>query len=556
MSAQGDAWTSAHHGPHAHLATRATSGRPASIEVKIPLASRVGILRWSGAAWGAIGATAAFIALTCWWLTQDQSIPIYDAGDHLSEALHFHQLLQSGDILGPFNFVSVYPPLGKLVGALAIFIGGVNVSSPIIGENIVFVPLLTLGCYQAGRLLFDSRAGMLAAILVLGSPLLIEQFHVFMLDAPETACVAVAMWLILASRDFSRVGMTALAGVAVGLGMLVKVQFAYFVAGLVLVALVRGGWRNWRGFAMFALIALAIATPWYIDHLSLFSEITQIAGGKPGINPDNLPPILSIKNFTWYIWSTLNWQLLAPLFMMVLGGALWMVITLARNHKGQGMRLQVLVGGFVAWLSITLTPLHDIRYDMPLMPYLAVIGTGWIVHLQPTARLVATGVVVLGVLANTLGATFGLGRQVQLALTNPLPGAAEASADRITLYTNEGFLVAGPRRDGDVLGLLRALRRNGVQFVTWSIQDSSGSDFSFEGLLPLAFIAKLSSSVTDTREFSDSAEVATLLHEPVSSRVSPCTRLSDGTSVAVARHDPSTGKLALYCPFRHPQFYR
>jgi len=73
----------------------------------------------------------------------------------------------------------------RLVGALAAFAGGASVASPIIGENLVFVSLLTLGCYQTGRLLFGPRAGLLASIFVLGSPLLIAQLHVFMLDAPD-----------------------------------------------------------------------------------------------------------------------------------------------------------------------------------------------------------------------------------------------------------------------------------------------------------------------------------------------------------------------------------
>ena len=147
-----------------------------------------------------IGATLGFIALTCWWLTQDRSIPIYDAGDHLQVALYFHQLLATGDLLGPLKFTWQYPPLGELVGALAASIGGVNVAAPIIGENVLFVSLLSLGCYQTGRLLFGARAGMLASIFVLGSPLLIAQFHVFMLDAPETALVPVKISALASSR--------------------------------------------------------------------------------------------------------------------------------------------------------------------------------------------------------------------------------------------------------------------------------------------------------------------------------------------------------------------
>src|ERR1700691_503585 len=117
---------------------------------------RIGVLGWSAYAWGAIAMAAGFIALTCWWLTQDRSIPIYDAGDHLEAALLFHQMLRTGNLLGPFNYESPYPFLAPLVGALAVFVGGVNVAAPIIGANLVFVSLLTLGCYQTGRLLFGA----------------------------------------------------------------------------------------------------------------------------------------------------------------------------------------------------------------------------------------------------------------------------------------------------------------------------------------------------------------------------------------------------------------
>jgi 4-amino-4-deoxy-L-arabinose transferase-like glycosyltransferase len=513
----------------------------------------VAIPRWSGSAWGAIGVATAFIGLTWWWLTQDSSIPIYDAGDHLATAIEYHNLLHAGDVLGPFNHTSQYPPLAHLVGALAVFIGGVSVASPIIGENLVFVSLLALGCYQTGRLLFGARAGLLAVIFVLGSPLLIAQFHVFMLDAPETALVAVSMWLILASEDFSRVRMAGLAGLAVGCGLLVKVQFPFFLAGIVLSALARGGWRHWHGLAVFAAVALVVGAPWYIDHIAEFSTIAKLAGTNSGAAPGNLPPTLSMANLTWYLWSTLNFQLFAPLFMLALGGTIWTIFAVARRGEARGPRLEFLVGGFVAWLAITLTPHHDVRYDMPLMPYLAVIGTGWIVHLPRTARLAATGVVVLAVAANTLATSFGVGKQVDLV--SSLPGTP-ALPDRIVLYSNEGFLVAGPQRDGDVPGLLRALRRDGVQVVTFSPAESAAPDFSAEGLFPLAMIAGLSSSYQTALVRTSPAAVA-LIHQSIPSKAPPtCTRLSDGTGVWVVRLNQAAGKLAFYCPYRHPQFYK
>jgi 4-amino-4-deoxy-L-arabinose transferase-like glycosyltransferase len=510
--------------------------------------------RGSAPAWGTIGLTLVFIALTCWWLTQDRSIPIYDAGDHLETAIHYHQLVQSGDLLGPFNSVSQYPPLAYIVGVLAMFVGGVNLASPIIGENLIFVSLLTLGCYQAGRLLFGSAAGLLAAIFVLGSPLLIAQFHVFMLDAPETALVAISIWLLLASKRFSRTGIAAAAGLAVGCGLLVKVQFPFFLAGIVLTALARGGWREWRGLSAFAAVALLVGGPWYIDHLSELSTITKLAGTGSGAVAGNLPPTLSSANLTWYFWSTLNSQLLLPLFLLALGGAVWTIVALVRGEEARGPRLEFMIGGFVAWLAISLTPHHDIRYDMPLMPYLAILGTGWIVHLRSAPRLAATALLVLAVLANTLGTTFGVGGQAEVKLVGS-PPATQALPDRVAIYSNRGFLVAGPQRDGDVPGLLSALRSDGVEVVAFDEAQLQAADFSGEGLGPLAMIAGLLPSV-ETSLVNVSPTVAYVLHQSISQGSPPtCTRLSDRTGVWVLRRDPQTGKVEFYCPSRTPQYY-
>jgi 4-amino-4-deoxy-L-arabinose transferase-like glycosyltransferase len=514
----------------------------------------VDISRWSSSAWGAIGITASFIAITCWWLTQDRSIPIFDAGAHLETAIYFHEQLQLGHLLEPFNNVSQYPPLAHVVGALAMFVGGVNVATPIIAENLVFVSLLTLGCYQTGRLLFNSRAGLLAVIFVLGSPLLIAQFHVFMLDAPETALVAVSMWLLLASEDFSRLRMAGFAGLAVGAGLLVKVQFPFFLAGIVLVALARGGWREWRGLALFAAVALVVGSPWYIDHLSELSTIAKLAGTESGALAGNQPPTLSSANLLWYFWSTLNSQLFLMLFLLAIGGGIWTIVAVVRHEERRGPRLEFLIGGFVAWLAITLTPHHDLRYDMPLMPYLAVIGTGWIVHLPRAFRLAGAAVLVLAVLANTLSTSFGLGGLLEAKLVSA-PPKTEAYPDRAVLYSDHGFLVAGPQRDGNVPGLFKALHDEGVEVIAFNESQIEAADFSGEGLGPLAMIAGLLPSVETALADSSPAAVA-VIHQSVSSGLpQACTTLSDGTGVWLLRLDQVSGHVAYYCPSRQPQYY-
>jgi 4-amino-4-deoxy-L-arabinose transferase-like glycosyltransferase len=579
----GDGVRAAAHGVSMESTAARHALRAPSVRARGSIALSFGVSRWTGYAWGAIAATAAFIAMTCWWLTQNHTIPIYDAGNHLEIAFQFRDMLQGGDLLGPFDYVSVYPPLGHIVGTFGALIGGVNVAAPIIANNLVFVSLLALGCYRAGRLLFGSAAGMLAVIFVLGSPLLIENLHVFMLDPPMTALVAVSIWLLLASEDFSRVDVAAVAGLAAAAGMLIKVQFALYIVGLVLLMLLGGGWRNRRGFATFVAVAVVVGAPWYIDHISLIGSMLEVASAHPTNTsvavpppPGNIPPTLTITNFLWYFWSVLNLQLLAALLVVAAGGTVWMAITLARRREPprglhgdrRHMRLELLIAGFLTWLILTLTPHHDVRYGMPLLAYVAVVATGWIVFLPRAPRLAAIALLALGVGANTLGVTFGVGRERTIALASPLPSSQQLP-DRIILHASTGFLSAGPIRDGDVPGLLEALHRNGVRTVTWSLEQSRLAEFSFEGLLPLARIAGLTPALVGRVEFSRSPQVATLIHLPITAHAPPtCTRVKEisevwvdryetaVTGVWVVRYDTAAGKLAFYCPTRHPQYYR
>jgi hypothetical protein len=525
---------------------------------------RLAVSAWSVYAWGAIAATAGFIAITCWWLTVDRSIPNYDPGDHLALAFTFRRMLDAGNLLGPFTHIQQppWPPLVHLVGALATVVGGVNVAAPIVGANLVFVPLLALGCYRTGKLLFGSAAGLLAVLFALASPLLIDQFHVFMLDPPLTALVAISIWLILDSEHFSRVGVATAAGVVGGLGMLIKPQLALALIGLVLVVLVRGGWRNWRGLSAFLAAGFVLGAPWYLYHLGDVGAMLELGVTKR--IPGNTPPTFSGTNLLWYFWSTLNWLLLAPLFALAVAGAVWIARAFARDRAHNGARLELLLGCAGAWLAATLTAHHDIRYGMPLLPYLAVIGTGWIVYVRRPARLAAIAVLGVALAANTLGVSFGEGHATSLALAGS-PPATTQRPDKIEIFTTTGFLSGAPKRDGDVPGLLVALHREGLQRVEWGRRQSEQPGFSYEGLIPLAEAAHLYYVLLNPLEPSTVTGDAVLVHKAAaSSEPTPCTTLSDGTGVWIVRspawawspsrrhYEPQ--RPGLFCPWQSPHF--
>jgi 4-amino-4-deoxy-L-arabinose transferase-like glycosyltransferase len=512
--------------------------------------ARVFRSRWSVEAWASIVLTALFVAVTCWWLAVNRGIPVYDAGVHLDFAIKAYEALRSGHLLRAFTGSSPYPPLADVVGAFGVFVGGVGVAPPIIALNVVFVPLLALGCYKVGCLAFGRLAGFLAVVFALGSPLIIEEFHEFMLDAPEAAMVALALWAILATERFSRPKICALAGLAVGLGMLSKETFPYFIVGAALVVAVRGGRSAWRGIAVFTTVALVIALPWYLYELPTIHALGREALGSsrhvsipiPGI----APPRLSGANLEWYFWSFLNWQLYLPLFVFSVVGWLWVMVGFVRRRPVSGIAPGLALGAFFSWAILTETYVHDPRYAIPMTVYFAVFGAGWITRLQRTPRAVMATALAVVALANTLGVGFGLGSQVRSAPQNPTyiqqPGI-------LTVYANYGFWIGPPVRDGDLLGLLRALRRSGVREVRWYSTAETEIEFSPAGITVLAQIAGLGVPNDSLDPASAGRSYAFLLHRPPEPGLpAPCIQLQDGTGVWVTLGGTHGPRALDYCP--------
>ncbi len=492
-----------------------------------------------------------YLGITCWWLTQDRSIPVFDAGLHLQYVLGVHEELAAGHLGGALTRSIPYPPFVYLIGALGMTIGGIGVAPPIIAENFVFIPLLALGCYHVGRRAFGPEAGFLAVVFALGSPLIVSIFHVVMIDGPETAMVAVSVWAILASENFARPRISAIAGLCVGLGMLTKEPFGFFVAGPLLVVLARGGGRRWRGLLAFASVALVVALPWYLSELSLVKALGTGSFVSPTgshLPADIAPKPFSLDNFEWYGWNILNAQLYLPMFLLAGIGWIWTLLGFLRRRPVSALAPELAVGAFIGWLAITETFAHDTRYSMPLLVYLAVFAAGWITRIPNRARLIASAFLVIVAIANTAGVIFGVGREVRLSL----PGA-EAS-DRqgpglVMIFSNGGFLTSAPHRDGDILSVLRDLRHAGVTTIVLGGQFFFESDFSGTGLQALAKIAgeKIldgASPASLTSRDASFAHQAVVPGEPP-----PCIRLSDGTGVWIWRGNPNVSGSEV-CPLK------
>jgi len=480
------------------------------------------------------------VLLTLWWLTQDHAVPSGDAAEELWAAFRFRDYVLEGDLGAIFDYPSYYPPYGLLLGGIVSIVGGISRTAVVLGVNLVCVPLLAAGCYRIGSLVAGPRAGALAVVFALGAPLLIEQFHVFIIDAPAATLVAVSVWCVLASERFRRPGIAALAGLAIGIGIGTKEQFPLYVAGLLAVVLARGGWRNTRGLAAFTGIALAIGAPWYIHRAELLTHIYSASQTGEGllfpVPPLARPPFFSLDNVEWYGWATLNGLLFAPLAAFAAVGVASAVWRMRRPDERAGVVPELLGGLLGSWLLLTILTHKDMRYSLPMIVYLAVLGTAWVTRLGRPARTVATAGLVAAVTATTLGMTFGVGGAVPVRPPGNLGAALGVGVpprDRVIVYDNHNYLVAGPRQDGDMLRFFRGLKRGGVRSVYWdpSRAGPEHEDFNGAGLSVLARIAGLPVAQRIAIDAILPGQ-ALLVYRPAPRDTHACVRFHDGMGVS------------------------
>jgi 4-amino-4-deoxy-L-arabinose transferase-like glycosyltransferase len=486
-----------------------------------------------------------FIALTAWWLSQDARVPDFDSGDHLQHTSYYYELMRSGHFSDVLRADNPYPPVVEVLPALVALVTGISISGVVLTTNIIFVPLLALGCYGTARIVAGPWAGLLAVVFAFGTPIIGSEFHEFLIDPPLAALVALTVWFLLASDRFRDIRWVLLAGGAAGVGMLTKQTFPFYIAGLIVVMLARGGWRNWRHVLAFGGVVFAIAWGYYLYHFNYLQQLSKgvIAGDANSIaqtglyhapsGPDNrVPAQLSLDNTLWYFWSVLNHVLLLPYALLFGGGTIAALVAYVRRPRKDNLVPELIGGAVIGWVLITYyMSLHDNRYVMPLLVYAAVLGTAWVVRLPRRWALAAGGGVAALAALQLAAVTFGLGSRVAITL----PGApkSDLGVGRLTLYSPEGWLVAGPDKAGDIPAILRKAKRDGVQNVGF---ETGGSVFfNHMGLWAIMVIQEWPHPpVFDKPQQLDSRGLYIFTRPATGRYAHPCLRAADGAPVFFA----------------------
>src|SRR5690606_6635511 len=134
---------------------------------------------------------------------------------------------------------------------------------------------------------------------------------------------------------------------------------------------------------------------------------------------------------------------------------------------------------------------NDVRYTMPVVVYVALLGTAWFATSgRPWLRRGAGALLVLVAVVNLVQTSWGAGPAARVTLPGdwaPTP----SGAGYVTLLSSGGWLVAGPEKGGDVLGSLEAAREQGARLVAIDRVGPSTSEFNLPGLGILTRLAGL-----------------------------------------------------------------
>jgi 4-amino-4-deoxy-L-arabinose transferase-like glycosyltransferase len=354
----------------------------------------------------------AMTALNMLWASLEPRPPHWDKARHLTNSLVYLDTFGSTSFLHWLQAYYTYPPLVYWITDTFYTVLGTSAIWVAVLSQTIFLAVLAFSTYGIGKHLWSRRVGLLAAVFVLTSPMLVSQFKDYMLDAPLTATVALALYLLIRADAFRERRSSVLFGAACGLGMLTKWNFALSIAlpGLVAVIVaVRASLASRSASRIVNIMVagaagFAIAGWWYVHNFSTFvSDTTRGEAAAGSFEGD--PPIASLNSLLWYSWNLVTNQLYLIPFLLFVAGVL--VLFRKKGAARTNLYPVLLIAG--TYLAYTLLHNKDDRYTEPMLPAVAVLATYWLDGLRPRLRAWATGGISVYGAATFLAISFGIG---------------------------------------------------------------------------------------------------------------------------------------------------
>lgn len=320
------------------------------------------------------------------WLKIDQAYLSLDAWSYYRYSLEVINSLKN--LLHGQLFLSALEPqkwhgiLVEFITAPFYFIFGSAQDTAVMIAISIFLPILIFSVYGIGKKLCSRKTGILAAFIVTMYPLILNHTRLYMLDLPLTSMVALSIYYLLASENFTQKKYTLLFGLSFGLGLLVKFNYLAFIAGPFIVTSFRllsqkkitprHNNRRKKYLALSLLIAFILCGSFYVlKGKEIFHRIFDII---VAVFKDVTVLGFFAGRFTLlleYFTATVNHSLSFLLFIIFLVGfRLFHKQTVKERWL---LYLPVIIPSLLQLLILSVPADLMLRYAMPSLPMIALI---------------------------------------------------------------------------------------------------------------------------------------------------------------------------------------
>jgi Dolichyl-phosphate-mannose-protein mannosyltransferase len=297
------------------------------------------------------------------WIARDTRPPYWDMADKQIGALKIYDAIATSGIRSvttiPF-LTGAYPPLYHSIIAASYSIFGKTIDAAQ-WANIPAIALLLIATYGIGRTLLKPFAAATGAVIVTFYPLLVWLSRETLIDYWLTSLVALAIWMLMQTNEFSSRKHSIIFGIVCGFGMLTKWTFGLFVIFPAL-------WfarKNMKNAAIAASIAVVISAYWYAFAEPALLSLLSINSTQSFNEGD--PGRFSMDAVTFYIRTLEGSQLFLPLFVLLIAG----FVLLFFNFSRSWIPIVLWIAG--GWLGLLFFQNKDPRYTAPLLPAIALI---------------------------------------------------------------------------------------------------------------------------------------------------------------------------------------
>ena len=328
------------------------------------------------------------------WTVKDRTPPSWDPSHHTVAAYDYYRPLAHFDLRGfareVFANKQYYAPFIHLVTAILFLIFGASRLSAV-AVNLISLAILLGSVSWVGRALYcrngessdGRRASTDLTALTLGAVAALVStsyhfnawlLHDAFLDYPLVALVALSFALLIRAGDFRQRSDAMRLAVVVGLGLLAKQTFVFFLLLPALYAAICVLRKRDRkaiiNLALAGAVAASIAAIWYLPHLRDVIEIYRI--NRQGAIDEQEPLIFSRDSLIFYLHSLISMQAQMP-FGLLFGAGL--IYSLIRSRKQSVMLYLWLLSGIA---SFTFIANKDVRYTVPVLPAVAILSVCWL----------------------------------------------------------------------------------------------------------------------------------------------------------------------------------